>query len=115
MAQIHSLPNTGGISSGTLSGTSSGTSRYAGSNVQSLPKKPVLTRREREVLIMIGQGGTSQAIAKDLFVSKRTVDFHLANCFTKLGVNNRISAWRKAVNLGYINLRESGYDTDAAH
>ena len=37
-----------------------------------------------------------------LFVSKRTVDFHLANVYDKLHVNNRVQAFRRATRLGLI-------------
>jgi DNA-binding CsgD family transcriptional regulator len=52
-----------------------------------------LTDREREVLGYVSQGFTSQQTADMLFVSKRTVDFHLANGYRKLGVHNRIQAY----------------------
>ncbi|MFN3691238.1 MAG: LuxR C-terminal-related transcriptional regulator, partial [Fimbriimonadales bacterium] len=48
-------------------------------------RKPVrLTKREIEVLSLIAQGRSSQEVADALFVSKRTVDFHLANIYEKL-------------------------------
>lgn len=61
-----------------------------------------LTRREREVLILISQGFRSREVAEKLVVSKRTVDFHLANIYHKLQVNNRLMAFRRASDLGLI-------------
>lgn len=61
-----------------------------------------LTKREIEVLSLIAQGFSSKAAAEHLFVSKRTVDFHLANIYGKLQVNNRVQAFRAATRLGLI-------------
>ncbi len=65
--------------------------------------RPVrLTKREIEVLSLIAQGFSSKEAAEQLFVSKRTVDFHLANIYDKLQVNNRVQAFRAATRLGLI-------------
>lgn len=61
-----------------------------------------LTNKEIEVLSLIAQGHSSQEAADELFVSKRTVDFHLANIYDKLQVNNRVQAFRAAMRLGLI-------------
>jgi DNA-binding CsgD family transcriptional regulator len=61
-----------------------------------------LTKREIEVLNLIGQGYSSREAAIELVVSKRTVDFHLANVYHKLEVNNRVQAFRQATRLGLI-------------
>jgi ATP/maltotriose-dependent transcriptional regulator MalT len=51
-----------------------------------------LTKREHDILSLAATGLSSNAIANTLFVSKRTIDFHLANIYDKLGVNNRLQA-----------------------
>ncbi|MCO5298000.1 MAG: response regulator transcription factor [Fimbriimonadaceae bacterium] len=61
-----------------------------------------LTKREIEVLSLIAQGHSSKEAAETLYVSKRTVDFHLANIYDKLQVNNRVQAFRAATRLGLI-------------
>ncbi len=61
-----------------------------------------LTKREIEVLTHVIQGKSSREVAEQLFVSKRTVDFHLANVYDKLHVNNRVQAFRRATRLGLI-------------
>ena len=61
-----------------------------------------LTKREIEVLSLIAQGNSSRETAEALYVSKRTVDFHLANIYDKLQVNNRVQAFRAATRLGLI-------------
>lgn len=61
-----------------------------------------LTEREREILKLIFDGKCSNEVAHTLEVSKRTVDFHLARAYTKLGVSNRFQAFKRAVELGII-------------
>lgn len=61
-----------------------------------------LTKREIEVLSLIAQGMSSKEAADELFVSKRTIDFHLANIYDKLQVNNRVQAFLAATRLGLI-------------
>lgn len=61
-----------------------------------------LTEREREILKLIFDGRCSNEVAHTLSVSKRTVDFHLARAYVKLGVSNRFQAFKKAVELGIV-------------
>ena len=48
-----------------------------------------LTPREHEVLRLIAAGKTNKAIAAELVLSERTVDRHVSNIFTKLGLSSR--------------------------
>ncbi|UOQ74914.1 response regulator [Hymenobacter cellulosilyticus] len=50
--------------------------------------RPLLTRREREVLALIAGGLTSQEMAEKLFVSALTIETHRRNLLTKFGVHN---------------------------
>jgi DNA-binding NarL/FixJ family response regulator len=43
-----------------------------------------LTKREIEIMELLSEGFPSKKIAEKIYVSKRTVDFHLANIFSKL-------------------------------
>ncbi len=61
-----------------------------------------LTKREIEILSLIAQGHSSKEAADALYVSKRTVDFHLSNIYDKLQVNNRVQAYRAATRMGLI-------------
>jgi DNA-binding CsgD family transcriptional regulator len=61
-----------------------------------------LTKRELEVLSLVIEGKSSKDVADALYVSKRTVDFHLANIYDKLQVSNRVQAFRRAARLGLI-------------
>lgn len=51
-----------------------------------------LTPREMEVLRLLAQGGTNRSIATELVLSERTVDRHVSNILTKLGVSTRTAA-----------------------
>src|SRR5215218_8491260 len=51
-----------------------------------------LTRREHQVLRLIAAGKTNKAIAAELVLSERTVDRHVSNIFTKLGLSSRAAA-----------------------
>jgi DNA-binding CsgD family transcriptional regulator len=50
---------------------------------------PALTRREGQVAVLVSQGLTNRRIAQRLRVTEKTVEMHLANVFTKLGVYSR--------------------------
>jgi DNA-binding NarL/FixJ family response regulator len=56
-----------------------------------------ITRREREVLLMVGQGATSKEIAERLGVCPKTVEVHRANLMKKLDVFNAAGLARWAV------------------
>lgn len=51
-----------------------------------------LTARELEVLRLVAAGKTNKAIAKELYLSEKTIDRHLSNIFTKTGVTSRAAA-----------------------
>jgi DNA-binding CsgD family transcriptional regulator len=51
-----------------------------------------LTSRELEVLRLIAAGKTNKAIAAELVLSERTVERHVSNIFTKLGLSSRAAA-----------------------
>jgi DNA-binding NarL/FixJ family response regulator len=51
-----------------------------------------LTERELQVLRLVATGATNHAIASQLFVAEKTVDRHVSNIFTKLGVSSRAAA-----------------------
>ena len=72
------------------------------------PQKVLLTRRELQVLRLVCEGSSNQVVADQLFLSKRTVDFHLKNVYSKLNVNNRVQALHEAARLGLISLQSTG-------
>ena len=62
------------------------------------PDKPHgLTQRELEVLRLLTSGASNRSIASDLVLSERTIDRHVSNIFTKLGVSSRSGATAFAI------------------
>jgi len=50
---------------------------------------PALTPQELQVATLVAQGMPNRDVAGQLFVSPRTVEFHLRNVFAKLGISSR--------------------------
>jgi len=61
-----------------------------------------LTRREREVLVLLGKWLSDKEIAEELVISPRTVKKHASNIYGKLGVKNRMQAVEEAKELGLL-------------
>jgi DNA-binding CsgD family transcriptional regulator/tetratricopeptide (TPR) repeat protein len=61
-----------------------------------------LTRRETEILALLAEGLRNREIAGRLFLSPRTVDYHVAGILRKLGVRGRVQAVREAARLGML-------------
>lgn len=58
------------------------------------------TTREKDVLNLLVQGQANKEIATALCICEKTVEFHLKNIYTKLGVTNRGQAIVKAIQWG---------------
>ncbi|MFE7566408.1 response regulator [Streptomyces sp. NPDC057539] len=61
-----------------------------------------VTRREREVLALVAEGLSNQAIGARLHLTEGTVKSHLARVYAKLGVDSRTAAVATATELGLI-------------
>jgi DNA-binding CsgD family transcriptional regulator len=59
----------------------------------------ILTRRQREIMDWIAEGKTSGEAAIILGISPRTVEKHLEAVFQRLGVENRIAAMRRYLDM----------------
>jgi DNA-binding NarL/FixJ family response regulator len=64
--------------------------------------KPMITRREKEILQLIAEGLTSSEIGKKLFISTTTVDTHRKHLLEKFKVNNTAILIKNATQLGLI-------------
>jgi DNA-binding response OmpR family regulator len=62
-----------------------------------LQRTLAISSRESEVLLWVSRGKSNREIGEILTISPRTVDKHIAQIFTKLGVANRASAAARAV------------------
>ena len=65
-----------------------------------------LSVREREVLLLAAKGLSSKEVAKQLFISERTVQTHLASIYDKLGSRNKTEALLLALKYGVVTLEE---------
>lgn len=72
-----------------------------------------LTAREREVLQLIVDGLTTQAVADRLAISVHTATRHRANLMQKLDAHNQVELLRKASSLGLILLPKQIDDAPA--
>jgi DNA-binding NarL/FixJ family response regulator len=57
-----------------------------------LAGEPLLTAREREVLISLSKGWSNKLAAERLNVAEATVKYHLRRIYRKLGAPNRVTA-----------------------
>jgi DNA-binding NarL/FixJ family response regulator len=65
-----------------------------------------LTVREREVAGLVAQGKSNREIAAELVLSKRTVEKHIANILSKLGLTNRSQIVRLILEKNFSQVSE---------
>ena len=68
---------------------------------------PELTPRQRDILGHIAQGRSNKQIAFALGIRERTVKFHIAALFERLGTSSRTEALIVALKSGVISLDDS--------
>lgn len=68
-------------------------------------ERPLLSPRELDVVRAAARGLGNKQIAVELGLSARTVQTHLTNIFTKLGVTSRTEAVLRALQEGWVVLR----------
>ena len=73
-----------------------------------------LTKRERTLLEAIARGLSTKQISRELWISEKTVKFHLTNIYRKLGVHNRTGAMRYAFDHGLVSSSPDDDVDDAA-
>lgn len=65
-----------------------------------------LTKREIEVLKLLSKGLSNKELAYRLFISERTVQFHIKSLFEKLSATSRTEVVTKALTEGIITTKE---------
>jgi DNA-binding NarL/FixJ family response regulator len=73
-----------------------------GARLGEAPPEDPLTARELEVVKLIAEGHTTEEIATELVLSKKTVERHRANVLDKLGMRNRVDLTRYAIRRGLV-------------
>ena len=66
-----------------------------------------LTRREREIVRLLGEGLSNQQIARRCHIALPTVKNHVHNVLEKLGVHDRAEAVRTVRRIGFLGAAES--------
>ena len=67
-------------------------------------KKKILTDREQEVFELLINNKTTIEIAKELYISEKTVRNHVSNVIQKLGVKGRAQAIIELIKLGELSI-----------
>lgn len=67
-------------------------------------EKSILTKREREVFLLLVENKSTKDIAEKLNISEKTVRNHISNVMQKLGVKGRASAVVELLKLNEISL-----------
>ena len=63
-----------------------------------------LTHREREILRLVTEGRSNAAMSRDLHIAEKTVEYHVSNILSKLGVSTRVEAALWAIKAEVMNL-----------
>jgi DNA-binding NarL/FixJ family response regulator len=65
-----------------------------------------LTRREKEIMCLLAEGLSTKEIAEKLFISRKTVENHRSNIFSKLDLNSTVELIRYAAKFGLIDVTQ---------
>lgn len=65
-----------------------------------------LTKRECQVLVLMCRGMQNKEIARELNITVKTVEYHIANILGKLGAANRTEAVVTALEQGLLDLAD---------
>ncbi len=76
----------------------------AGRQPEEPPVQTELSEREMEILRLAARGMSNQDIAAHLYLSRRTIQSHLANIFRKMDVGSRTEAVLQALRRGWLGL-----------
>ena len=67
----------------------------------------VLSQREMDVLHLMAEGASNQAIAEQLVISVGTVKSHINHILNKLNASNRTAAVARARQLGWLDIKDN--------
>lgn len=76
--------------------------RDATTDSSTLASSSPLTKRETDVLQLLGKDKSNRAIAEELVIAEKTVKAHVSSILNKFGVRNRWQAVRRARQLGLL-------------
>ncbi|KPD01527.1 Spore germination protein GerE [Geobacillus sp. BCO2] len=76
---------------------------------KSFQSKPLLTKREKEVFELLVQDKTTKEIAKELFISEKTVRNHISNAMQKLGVKGARKLSLNCFEWANLNYNDAGF------
>ena len=66
----------------------------------------IVSDRELEVIVLVARGFSNRQVATQLHISEAAVKRHLANTYSKMGVNSRSEAVRMALSEGWITIHD---------
>lgn len=69
------------------------------------PALTPLSRTESAILALVATGATNREIARERGITEATVKKHLTNINSKLGTGNRTEAFRRALEIGVIEVK----------
>lgn len=87
---------------GESAGNSSVPAQTSGAGLAA--RRRSLSARETTVLRHVATGKRNKEIAAELFITERTVKFHVSSLMAKLGARNRTEVVKVAANLRLISL-----------
>ena len=64
----------------------------------------ILTKREKDVFVLLIQNKSTKEIAEDLKISEKTVRNHISNAMQKLGCKGRAGAVIELIKLGELSI-----------
>lgn len=79
-------------------------SGFATEPTNAIKEETNLSKRELEILEMLTHGNTYGKIAEALFLSEYTVQTHIRNIYSKLHVNNKLSAIKVAMDKNWFKI-----------
>jgi DNA-binding CsgD family transcriptional regulator len=65
-----------------------------------------LTEQELQIARFVAEGLTNREVAAQLFLSPRTIDFHLRNVYRKLGISSRTALARLDLDSANVSARQ---------